>query len=854
MKFSVPPLVLGALTCALIAGAAQPAAPNPKLTFYVSTQGDDAWSGTLADPTAERSDGPLATLRAALDLLRRTKPSAGVRVLLRGGTYPLAEPLSFTVEDSGTDDAPRSFESYRGEKAILAGTRLLTGVWQSLGGNVYSLDVGPRSAADEGFRTLFVDGKRATWARYPNQGYLVASGGKGKTIIELPPGTAKASWTSEPNATVNIIAERGWYNQILRIAGVGPFGERIEVAGREAQGNILPGNRFYVEGVREELDHEGEWYFDRLAGKLFYCSAVSPQGRRFEAAAMDRLIDVRGQVAQPVRNLAFRGLEFFGSDFTVDHVAVRTSQDAAIHLVNARNVEITDCRFDSVGGYAVWLHLDSRDNVIRRNEIVRGGAGGVLLTGARFSYLSDSDVFDPSPAVQGVAPIGNVIAENHIHHGGVVRDYCSGIHLDSRPLSLAQVRGNYVGFNHIHDMPRNGIFLFRNQGGNVIEANHIHDVLQRTNDGGAVHLASMNPLCAPTQIIDNRIYRVGYQGGETKVRLAFGIYPDWFTSKMLIRGNVVSDTRDGGIRLLGGSDATIEDNLVGDDPEASVVFGSWTTNSVSGLVLRGNTIVNGQGAWVRYFTGLMGPPIDQVALYPAKHWSSAQNVYWGRGSGGGITIANAEREALRPGHQKFTLAGIQQRGGEHGSVERSVAADGIIDFSTHSEAFGTGSPTFLRMKNPRSTRDAKRLLESLEGEATFVTFDDMRGVARTKDWLSEPTKIADFLAFADLKQAETNTLGGEISFAADLKPGKYAVFVKWYGTGTRRAPQIDIALTAPGAEAQRLSIDHRQEAHKWLQVGVIESLSAGRSVTTLRNLGGGTAAINSVAWTKLSHH
>jgi hypothetical protein len=130
----------------------------------------------------------------------------------------------------------------------------------------------------------------------------------------------------------------------------------------------------------------------------------------------------------------------------------------------------------------------------------------------------------------------------------------------------------------------------------------------------------------------------------------------------------------------------------------------------------------------------------------------------------------------------------------------------------------------------------------------------MRGVARTKDWLSEPTKIADFLAFADLKQAETNTLGGEISFAADLKPGKYAVFVKWYGAGTRRAPQIDIALTAPGAEAQRLSIDHRQEAHKWLQVGVIESLSAGRSVTTLRNLGGGTAAINSVAWTKLSHH
>ena len=852
MKHGLIFLVYCLLTSSVFAQANKSIPARASQTAYVSTVGDDVWSGSLAEPNANRTDGPLATLGAARDLLRRISPAGGARVLIRGGTYPLNEPLRFTSADSGADGAPRSYESYPGEKVVLAGTRLLTGTWQSLGANVYSLDLGPRAEAAESFRTLFVDGKRATWARYPNQGYLKASGGKGKTTIELPLGTAKVSWAREPNATVNIIAERGWYNEILRIASVGQSGERIELAGREAQGNILAGNRFYVEGLREELDHEGEWYLDRVTKRLFYYSTASPQKRRFEAAAVDRLIDVRGTIGQPVRYLAFRGLEFFGSDFTVDHVAVRTTQDAAIHLINAQNVEIAECRFASVGGYAVWLHLDSRDNVIRRNEMVDGGAGGVLLTGARFSYLSDLDVFDPSPAVQEIAPIGNVLAENHIHRGGVVRDYCSGIHLDSRPLSLSRARGNYVGFNHIHDMPRNGVFVFRNQGGNIIEANHIHDVLQRTNDGGAIHLASMNPLSAPTLIIDNRIYRVGYQGRETKVRLAFGIYPDWFTSKMIIRGNVVTDTRDGGIRLLGGSDATIEDNLVGDDPEASVVFGTWTTNSVSGLVLRGNTIVNGQGAWVRYFTGLMGPPLDRVALHPAEHWSSAENSYWGRGTGGGITIAKAERETLRPGHQKFTLAEIQQRGGEHTSVERDVGAGGFIDLSANPETFGTGSPTFRRMKSPRSTEDARRWLESLGGEATFVAFDAARGVVRTNDWKPQPTKIADFLAFADLKQAETDVLGGEISFAADLKPGKYAVFVKWYGAAAQRAPRIDIALSAPGADVQRLSVDHQQEAHKWLQVGVVESLGEGRSVATLRSLGGGTAAINSVAWSKLT--
>lgn len=126
---------------------------------------------------------------------------------------------------------------------------------------------------------------------------------------------------------------------------------------------------------------------------------ANPRDRIVENATVDRLIEVRGSVARPVRHLAFRRLGLFGSDFTVDHVAVRTNQDAAIHLINARDVEVSDCRFEAVG-YAVWLQLDSRSNVIRQNEMVDSGAGGVLLTGPRFWYLSDSDIFDPWPEVQ----------------------------------------------------------------------------------------------------------------------------------------------------------------------------------------------------------------------------------------------------------------------------------------------------------------------------------------------------------------------------------------------------------------------------------------------------------------------
>lgn len=864
MKRKMSAFVLCLLTSVAFAQASKSAAPGQPLTLYVSMAGSDAWSGSLAEPNAGRTDGPLATVGAARDFLRRTTPAAGARVLIRGGIYHLDEPLRFTPADSGTEGAPRSYEAYPGEKVTLAGTRELVGKWQALGANVYAMNVEGGERAGGAFRTLFIDRKRAIWARFPNQGYITATGGQGKTVITLTPGTAKAAWDEDPNATVNIIAEHGWYNEIVEIKEVGETGERIELSGRELQGNILAGNRFYVEGVRAELDADGEWYLDRKNAKLYYFSTAPIEGRRFEAAVLDRLVDVRGTVSQPVRHLSFRGLEFFGSDFTVDHVAVRTNQDAAIHLVNAQQVEIADCRFVSIGGYAVWLHLDSRDNVIRRNEVVDAGAGGVLLTGARFSYLSEMDLFDASPDVQQVAPIGNIIAENHIHHGGVVRAYCSGIHLDSRPLALTAAKGNYVGFNHIHDMPRNGIFAFRNQGGNIIEANHIHDVLQRTNDAGGIHLASMNPLSAPTDIVDNRIYRIGYQGGKTNVEQALGIYPDWFTSRMIIRGNIITDTRDGGLRLLGSSDSMIEDNLVGDDPTASLVFGTWNTKSISGLVFRGNTIVNEKGHWIRYYTGSSPTPIETVAMSPSDYWVSVQNVYWGRGTRGGILISKLMRIPFkhettvlgRPdldttGDRELSLAEIQRRGGEQASVERDVGAGGVIDTSENPERFGLGSPTIERMKHPRSTEEARAWLHRLGGEATFVAFDDTRQVTRSDDWRTEPTKITEFLAFADLKQATSRTSGGSISFSAALDPGSYAVYVQWYGDPAARAPFIELELVAAGAPPQSLRIDHRQEAHKWLKVGVIKSTGAGQGVLTARNLGGGLSAMYAVAWTKL---
>jgi hypothetical protein len=110
---------------------------QPKADFYVSPSGDDKWSGKLAGPTRDLSDGPFRTLTRARDAVRelrkREAPSKPVRVMVVGGRYELTEPLTFTPADSGTEKSPTVFETVPGDKSPVF---LSGGVTPRTGGDV----------------------------------------------------------------------------------------------------------------------------------------------------------------------------------------------------------------------------------------------------------------------------------------------------------------------------------------------------------------------------------------------------------------------------------------------------------------------------------------------------------------------------------------------------------------------------------------------------------------------------------------------------------------------------------------------------------------------------------------------
>src|SRR4051812_30205192 len=73
----------------IIAATIQAALAEP-LLIHVSVEGNDRWSGRLAQPNQDRSDGPFATLPRARDEVRRERGPHqldGIRVFLHSGVY-----------------------------------------------------------------------------------------------------------------------------------------------------------------------------------------------------------------------------------------------------------------------------------------------------------------------------------------------------------------------------------------------------------------------------------------------------------------------------------------------------------------------------------------------------------------------------------------------------------------------------------------------------------------------------------------------------------------------------------------------------------------------------------------------
>ena len=206
-----------------------------------------------------------------------------MNILLHPGTHTIRKTVAFKPEDSGTAEAPLNILAWHDPAApdarpLLVGGAVVTG-WKKSAFNgrsdVWEADLKPL-ALRAPFRQVYLNGKRLTWARYPNEdpahpysgGWAYVDGvrppmyqdieGERTDTVVLRAKDAHA-WSRPQDGEVCIFPRYNWWNRIEKIAAYDPPPRTLTLATKMKYA-ARPEDRFCVMGLREELDHDIEYH------------------------------------------------------------------------------------------------------------------------------------------------------------------------------------------------------------------------------------------------------------------------------------------------------------------------------------------------------------------------------------------------------------------------------------------------------------------------------------------------------------------------------------------------------------------------------------------------------------------
>ena len=193
-----------------------------------------------------------------------------------------------------------------GGQTILTGGRAVTNFVEQPDGS-YTADLSAAGLRGVNFRQLVFDGRRMPMARWPDfdpanpygGGWAYADGTPIPMYKDIPneprnrfqyKAADARPWAHSSGAEIVVFPRYNWWNNILRVAGVDTATRTVTLAGN-ASYPIRPGDRYYVRGLRTELDAPGEWWRDDAAAVLHFRPPEPLRGRAVYAPALRTLVE-----------------------------------------------------------------------------------------------------------------------------------------------------------------------------------------------------------------------------------------------------------------------------------------------------------------------------------------------------------------------------------------------------------------------------------------------------------------------------------------------------------------------------------------------------------------------------------
>jgi len=513
---------------------------------YIATNGNDKWSGQLAEPNAAEDDGPVATFERAREVLRSLRVRGRFNVFIRGGTYEITKTVVLRREDCPPEPGLGiRCRPYRDEKPRLVGARRIAG-FKPYQGSIVQCDLKGTLLAGVVFRQLFFRGERQIMARYPNRDPDDPHFGTWAHVRAVERSGIKnrftctddviKGWTKVRHAQVCIHPAYGWAWNILPIKEANRDEAAITLA-RNVSYDLRVGDRYFVQNLLEELDAPGEWYLDRDTWTLYFWPPADLSEGDVLAPVVDTIVSMEGAQCVTLRGLT-----------------IEMCDGAAVQIRDCERCLVAQSVIRNCGGWGVQVQGGQLSGAIG-NDIYYTGAGGVLVSGGDRKTLERG---------------GNFAKNNYIHHvAEFQRTYNGGVRMSGV--------GNTASHNLIHDCYHQGITLGGND--NVVEYNIVHHTNLGSEDTGGLYMSSRDYSMRGNVIRHNIFHHIGGFGkasswtpvknGRVKFEyphFTWGIYLDAPEAGVHVYGNVLYSVPVCGLFNHSGKDNTWENNIVVDCP------------------------------------------------------------------------------------------------------------------------------------------------------------------------------------------------------------------------------------------------------------------------------------------------
>ncbi len=498
-------------------------------TFYVSPSGSDNNEGSFS--------APFKTLAKAQKAVRvaNANMKGDVVVCMRAGTYQLTSTLSFGIEDGGKDGHYVRYVNYPNEHPLITGAVPIEN-WE-----LYDEEknIWRAKGVDTRFRQLYVNGKKAVRACYPN---VDANGNH--DFVRLTkvdtfgrafdvPSQYISDWKNFDKVEMHLMI--AWSDNVLRLEKKQVNGNTTKLIPRDPERTRLFRRKypmlgvafmsnpprqqvFYLENAYEFIDAPGEWYLDETDNTLYYKARDGENMKTAIVAApnLSTLFSIQGKSTDSkVGYMSFEGLTFahttfmrpsnegflnlqagmYNIDVIEEHGVLGSNKfllwrpEAGVRVENAHHIKLTGNVFSQMAATGLDFVSGTNDDRIEGNLFTDLGGTGVMI--GKYSQDSLTEIHIPyNPTNKAEICTRDTIKNNYIHHVtteiqgavGIGAGYPRDVLIEHNEVAYANYSGISVGFGWTKQQTA--------MDHNRINWNRIHHVSQLLADCGPIYTLS----------------------------------------------------------------------------------------------------------------------------------------------------------------------------------------------------------------------------------------------------------------------------------------------------------------------------------------------------------------------------